>query len=226
LELIDFDERQTHRLLSTAYIDEPAIAPLYDNDREKDILDAIEGETSTRLLGQTDQLDEFSPAELLTPAFGYGWTYVNAAFTYTRAGGNRFNREGRGVWYAAMDVVTCLREVGFHLTRELRNANETENVTDYVQLLAHLAGKMVDLRAQPAAPCLNPDPAIGYPEGQKLAAEIRAAGHHGVVYPSVRHPGGICIAALQPAVIRQVAKGRIFRLTWIGGKGPKVEEIN
>src|SRR5690606_19568813 len=183
------DEPNTHRLLSSAYVEEPAIAPLYDDAREKAILDALEARTSNRLLGQTGELDEVSPDELLTEAFGYGWTYVNAAFSYTRAGGNRFNREGRGAWYAALDVATCLAEVGFHLTRELRNTGETENITQYVELLAHIAGRMASLMGTRGEPCLDPDTAVGYPAGQKLALDVRKKGLAGIVYPSVRHLG-------------------------------------
>ena len=34
--------------------------------------------------------------EPLSELHGYGWTYVNAAFCYTRATGNRFNGTERG----------------------------------------------------------------------------------------------------------------------------------
>lgn len=34
-----------------------------------------------------------------------GDTHVNAAFTYTRTGGNRFNSEGRGARYGAWEVM-------------------------------------------------------------------------------------------------------------------------
>ncbi len=49
----------------------------------------------------------------------YGDSHVNAAFTYTRAGGNRFNTEERGAWYCAWDVMVSVSEVAWHRTREL-----------------------------------------------------------------------------------------------------------
>jgi hypothetical protein len=151
------DEQNTHRLLSSAYVDEPAIAPLCDDEGEKAILDRLEARTSNRLLGQDGQLDEVDPRELLTETFGYGWSFVNAAFSYTRIGGNRFNREGRGAWYAALAVETCLAEIAFHLGRELKNTGETENVTRYVQLMAHIAGPMACLLQHRDAASLNRD---------------------------------------------------------------------
>jgi hypothetical protein len=36
----------------------------------------------------------------------------------------------------------------------------------------------------------------------------------GVIYPSVRRPGGTCIACFQPSVVSNVRKGSRFLLTW------------
>lgn len=46
---IDFNEPATVRLISTAYIDEPAVKPLADDDDEIDILNRLEAITSARL---------------------------------------------------------------------------------------------------------------------------------------------------------------------------------
>ena len=52
----------------------------------------------------------------------------------------------------------------------------------------NLAGDFIDLRdTRPPPLCLHPDPAIGYPPGNALADIVRAHGHNGIVYPSVRH---------------------------------------
>lgn len=220
---VEFVSREdTHRLVAAAYIDEPAIAPLFDDEREQSVLDRLEAATSNRLLGQEGQLDEVDPDELLTESFGWGWSFVNAAFSYTRIGGSRFNREGRGAWYAAYAVETCLQEVGFHLSRELDNTGEAENRSQYVQLIAHIEGPMASLLERRNHPSLNPDIAIGYRAGQQYAADIRGKGLGGVLYPSVRHEDGICLAALQPSCIKRVTRGNAFLLTWTGGSGPDV----
>ena len=54
------------------------------------------------------------------------------------------------------------------------------------------------------------------PGGTALAAQARAEGHNGIIYPSVRHPEGICIAALWPNVVQSVTQGTMYRLTWSG----------
>ena len=62
----------------------------------------------------------------------------------------------------------------------------------------------------------SPDPAVGYPAGNAIAAMARAEGHNGIIYPSVRHAGGTCIAALWPNVVQSVVQGAMYRLTWSG----------
>ena len=50
LECREFTEPATIRLISTAYIDEPALAPLVDDADELAILESLEAQTSSRLL--------------------------------------------------------------------------------------------------------------------------------------------------------------------------------
>ena len=49
-----------------------------------------------------------------------------------------------------------------------------------------------------------------------VAAWARADGHNGVIYPSVRHTSGTCVAALWPHVVQSVVQGAMVRLTWSG----------
>ena len=46
--------------------------------------------------------------------------------------------------------------------------------------------------------------------------QARAEGHNGIIYRSVRHEGGTCIAALWPNVVQSVVQGAMYRLTWSG----------
>src|SRR3546814_1418461 len=98
----------------------------------------------------------------------------------------RFSPADRGAWYAALAAETCLAEVGFHLTRALADAGDFHAVVEYGEMLASMAGLFVDLRQAPTHASLDPDPAVGYPAGNAVAAAARAAGHHGIIYPSVR----------------------------------------
>jgi len=155
----------------------------------------LEGRTSARLRTEREGSPGVDRREL---AFErrerdlrvYGQTHVNAAFTYTRPGGNRFNGPERGAWYCAYDVLTAAHEVGYHKTREFGYVGVYEEESRYVELLADFIGDFPDLRDEPDNPALDPDPAVGYPEGQKLALNLRRQGYKGLLYPSVRHPDG------------------------------------
>jgi hypothetical protein len=55
-----------------------------------------------------------------------------------------------------------------------------------------------------------------------LAENLLAAGSLGIVYPSVREPGGTCLACFRPALVMNVAKGASYRLRWNGETTPSV----
>ncbi len=206
---------RTVRLVSSARLREAVMAPLADGQDELDLLAEIEGATSGRLIAEARGSAGLSAAELV---HGVPHArFINASFAYAKPRApNRFNPAERGARYAALAAETCLAEVGFHMTRALADAGDFNAVVDYGEMLASMAGVFVDLRQVPGHPSLDPNPAAGYPAGNALAASARAAGHNGIIYPSVRHADGICIVALWPNVVQSVAQGAMYRLVWSG----------
>ena len=91
-----------------------------------------------------------------------------------------------------------------------------EDRVRYVELLADLIGDFPDLGDEPEHPALNPDPDVGYPEGQSLALALRREGERGLIYPSVRHPGGRCLVVFEPSAIQNVRPGASCDLIWSG----------
>jgi RES domain-containing protein len=185
-----------------------------------DELAEIEGATSGRLTAE-------ATSAALFPRGRPHAHFVNAAFAYWRPReANRFNPAGRGAWYAAFELETAVAEVRFHITRALRDAGSYDAVVEWSEMWASMAGDFVDLReVQPRPACLDPDPAIGYPAGCAVAEEARSAGLNGIVYPSVRHPGGTCIVALWPHVVQSVRQGELWRMTWLGSPDPAIEKV-
>jgi len=59
--------------------------------------------------------------------------------------------------------------------------------------------------------CLDRD---SYKESQRLASELLEEGSPGIVYPSVRHQGGTCIACFRPALVNNVRKGSSISITF------------
>ena len=204
---------RTVRLVASARLREAVMAPLADSEDDLALLAQIEGATSSRLIAQERGRGGLT-AEELVHGVPHA-VFINASFAYAKPREpNRFNPAERGAWYAALAVETCIAEVGFHLTKALADAGDFNAVVDYGEMLASMAGVFGDLRQLPDHPSLDPNPAIGYPAGNAVAAAARAAGHNGIIYPSVRHASGTCVVALWPNVVQSVVQGAMYRLSW------------
>jgi hypothetical protein len=219
-------QRDTVRLISTGRLKDPVLSPLAADRGALDDLAELESVTNARLRAADAGLPGLDPRELV---FGRpGHTFINAAFVYTRPGGNRFNDDARGAWYCAFETATALAEVGYHLTRELEAIGRFENETDYAELLADFIGPFHDLRTADRATetSLHSDPAVAYPAGQALARRLRTeAASNGIVYGSVRHDGGTCLVAFRPDLVQNLRQGGIWRLAWRGTSTPAVIRI-
>ncbi|TVR11942.1 MAG: RES domain-containing protein [Salinarimonadaceae bacterium] len=222
--LTHLQQNQTIRLIANANHKPPVLEGLVQSYGARTKLEQLESVTSGRLQAQQEGVPGIAAQELAAGVYGYN--YINAAFAYPRLKGSRFNPAGWGAWYCAFAIETALEEVAFHLTRELANIGEFDNETRYVELLADFDAEFADLRGlAPPPACLDPDAAVGYPAGQKLAEELRRAGLNGVVYPSVRHAGGTCLAAFWPALIRNFRQGATWKLTWAGEPRPDIRRV-
>lgn len=211
---------RTVRLVTTARLRASVLSGLV-KETDIAILAEIEGATSGRLLAESgsgaltrDELVHGIPFA----------SFINASFAYYKPREpNRFNAE-RGAWYSALDVEVCIAEVSWHMSEFLGRTGKYEAAVEYAELFASMAGIFMDLRDLPSHPALDPDPAIGYPQGNILAREALSNGFNGVVYPSVRLPGGICVAALIPHAVQSVAQGGVYRMIWSGSPFPSVEK--
>lgn len=220
MKITPLNDRALVRLIPETRHKPPVLRGLVDTDAEAAVLAELEGETSARLIAEREGTPALDRREL---AFArragdlriYGQSHINAAFAYTRPSGNRFNSGDRGAWYCAWHMLTSAAEVGFHRTRELGYIGRYEDEARYVELLADFIGDFPDLRGE-EHPALDAEPGLGYPAGQALAADLRRAGHRGLIYPSVRHPGGGCFVAFDPGIIQNVRPGASWTLVWDG----------
>ena len=89
-------------------------------------------------------------------------------------------------------------------------------VVTYDDYLADVSADLHDVRRDRRfRNCLTPD---SYVDSQALAARLLQAGSLGVVYPSVRHAGGTCLACFRPAIVTHVRRDATWRFTWEGGQ--------
>jgi len=213
---------RTVRLVTTARLRAAVLAALVDGEDELADLAEIEAATSARMIAQDRGISGLRANELVYDVPHAH--FINASFAYARPQQpNRFNGPNRGAWYAALDVATCLAEVGFHLTGMLADAGDYTATVEYAEMFSSMAGDFLDLRQAPAHPALGAEIATAYPVGNALADQARATGLNGIIYPSVRHAGGTCIAALRPAAVQSVRQGAVYRMVWRGGPEPAIE---
>lgn len=145
---------------------------------------------------------------------------VNASFCHAHPLGSRFSGPDRGAWYAAFDVTTARAEVGFHKSVQLAEIGRFEDSVTYDDYLADFSASFHDLRgASGFRACLDPG---SYLASQRLAEALLEEGSLGVVYPSVRHDGGTCLACFRPALVANVRRGSTYRFTWRGTTTPVV----
>ncbi|KQN65271.1 hypothetical protein ASF04_20415 [Duganella sp. Leaf61] len=213
----------TCRLLPSRFADveDSVLAPLAEDDAHlRDLFD-LDNATNARLRTQNGGASGISVDELV---FGVpNFRIINAAYTYAHPQGSRFNDSRRGAWYCAFDADTALAEVIFHKTVEYAEINRFDDSVQYQCMLADFTAAFHDLRGQPRyAACLAPD---SYVDSQTLAERLLDGGSLGVLYPSVRRPGGTNLACFRPALVGNVRKGAVYRLTWRGNPQPTVEVI-
>ncbi|MEH6435506.1 RES family NAD+ phosphorylase [Massilia sp. DD77] len=214
----------TCRLIPSRFADleDSVLAPLAeDDDVLRDLFD-LDNATNERLRGESGLLPGIGMDELV---FGVpNFRIINAAYTYARPEGSRFNDGERGAWYCGFALETSLAEVIFHKTVEYHEINRFDDSVSYQCLLADFSAPFHDLRGIDAyRDCLDPQ---SYVASQALAAELLDAGSMGVLYPSVRHEGGTCLACFRPALVGNVRKAQTYRLTWRGTPQPAVEILS
>ena len=214
----------TCRLIPSRFADveDSVLAPLADDDANvlRDLFE-LDNATNERLRGEYGGLPGIGVDELV---FGVpNFRIINAAYTYPRPEGSRFNDGERGAWYCAFEVETSLAEITFHKTVEYQEIDRFDDSVTYQAMLADFTNTFHDIRGIDAyADCLD---AASYIESQKLATELLDAGAMGVIYPSVRRDGGTCLACFRPALVGNVRKGQAYRLTWSGSPTPVIESI-
>lgn len=217
-KVAEVDFHDTHRLIPYRYAEgeRPILDLLAEGDGDflQDLTE-LEGATNDRLLAESGRLPGVSAIELVS---GFPLAHiVNASFAHPRPHGSRFNDGTRGAWYAALAIETSQIEVAYHKAIELKEVGwMNREEFEYVDYLADFRHAFHDIRRDKTfIECLDPD---SYAESQALGRQLLTSGSPGVVYPSVRHKGGVCIVCFRPPLVLNVRKGRIFALTFVGGE--------
>lgn len=218
----EIDCRETHRLIPAKFLTENVLETLPLPPETLSNLSELDAATNERKVGERGGNVAISPLELVyeIPEAHI----VNAAFTHASPYGGRFNDARRGAWYAAVELKTAIREVSFHKRLFLRDARFRGRRTfEYSDFNADFAGRFHVLEARETTECLLPSPVPQcYAVSQALAKSLLASKSSGIVYPSVRHVGGTCIACFRPALVHNPRRGGIYSLS-ISAESDEIE---
>jgi len=207
------DQRDTHRLIPAHFAENGAsvLSHLADDDAIVAAIFELDNITNDRLIAESGRHPGIDQRELV---FGIpSQRIINAAFSHPQPTGSRFNPADRGAWYAAFELETSQAEVAYHRHLWLREIAWNEaDISEYVDYLADFRADFHDLRSSPEyADCLAPD---SYAASQSLAAHLLQLGAAGIVYPSLRRSGGVCIVCFRPVLVTNVRKGSIFEFVF------------
>lgn len=148
---------------------------------------------------------------------GSGASYLMAPFTHcSKDRPSRFTNGSYGVVYAARAFETALFETIHHHTRFMASTHEEPGWTSqFREIVLSVDARLHDLR-EPALPRHAALASDSYSAGKGLARTLIASGSDGLVYPSVRHAGGECVALFYPDCASDAVQGRHLDYHWNG----------
>ena len=172
----------------------------------------LESLTNPRLRDNVGEI-ELVPRE--DRIFGPGASVIMAPFTHLNPEGSRFADDTFGAFYAAASLDTSIAETRYHREIFLRATRERALELDMRTYLCDVAASFHDIRGKRdrMPDIYDPD---SYVASQKLARSLKLAGSNGVVFDSVRHSGGQCLAVYRPRLVQNCRQGTHLRYVWDG----------
>ena len=210
LPVQEFRQKGMHRLIPSRFSETGTVLEEVAGD-EAMLADAarLDAATNERVQGELHGLSGISHFELV---YGIPNAHIiRAAFLHPGPFGSRFNDPTRGAWYAARKVETSIAEVAYHKSKRLsemivpglpqERPNEDVSTYDDWQAEFHSPFHVIEPVEQ-YAHYLQPVPVPQcYAPSQLLARQLLAQQSNGILYPSVRHKGGTCLACFRPALV-------------------------
>jgi RES domain-containing protein len=148
-----------------------------------------------------------------------------AAFTHLNPQGSRFSDGNYGVFYCAHDRETAIAETRYHQALFMAATEELPMRLQMRLYTVEAQGEVADLReASRADPrIVDPD---DYGTSQSVGRTLRKQDAQGILYPSVRHPGGECLAALRTGILKNCLHAAYLEYNWNGRAIDAVFEVS
>jgi hypothetical protein len=180
------------------------------NPADWESLYALEQLTNPR---RRDEGGEISLVPVSERVVGPGASWVMAAFTHVGRP-SRYTAGTYGVYYASKHLETAVRETVYHFSRFLASTSEPRGTMMELRTLVseRVDNSYCDVRTG-FDPLHDPD---NYAPVQSFGAARRSEGVNGILYRSVRHAGGECLAVFKPKAIPIPKQGPHLRYHFDG----------
>lgn len=207
---VDYSKKKQYRIIPSVYPTINFFENLVDPS-EMEIVFEIESLTNDRLRQEVGDIFLVPPEDRVC---GPGASVVMAAFTHvTTNSPSRFTDGTYGVYYASLTQKTAIYETVFHRERFLRTTNEAPGEITMRVYEGEIKKRLFDVRSEEYKLFHHES---YYAQSQAFGKALRATKAWGLIYNSVRHPGGECIAALRPPAISNPHQTKHLRYRWNG----------
>lgn len=185
---------------------------------EMETLWEIESLTNERLLEETGDIHLVKPADRIS---GPGSSIVMAAFTHIHYY-SRFSKGDFGIYYAGLSLETAIKETIYHRERFLAATHESPGEITMRLYEGVIRKPLHDIRIPEFQHLHHPD---DYTASQLFGQALRADQSWGLIYRSVRHLDGQCIAIFRPPAVSIPRPAAHFRYVWNGQRITEVLSI-
>ena len=179
-------------------------------------LASAESKTNPRIWDSVGKLDLVPSARRVQ---GIGASLVMAPFVHVsvdRPG--RFTDGTYGVYSAGDSEEVAIREVAYHHGRTMQASDEEPGWTSQFRVLVNnLDLTLSDVRK--IAEFHDPN---DYSKPQRFGRELRLAQGNGVVYNSLRAPGGQCVGIFWPDLLPIPVQGDHYDFHWDGSRVDRI----
>ena len=186
-----------------------------------DALWALESRTNPRLQQETGDIRLVAEADRVS---GANASIVMASFTHIGYP-SRFSDGSFGVYYAGRNMETAICETVHHRQLIARDASLSPTEFSMRVWIGQVKKPLLDIRDKPYRVLHDAAPR---PQDHKLSQQFgkkaKMANAWGLVFNSVRNPGGECIAALRPPCVSLPVQGAHLVYAWNGEKITHVYE--
>ncbi len=220
-EAVRLRRRATHRLIPSRYPPSGILDRIAD-PADLEMIFELEGWTNDRISTELGLLHTIPREEWVVGRAMA--SVVMAAYCHPRPGGGRFNLSDRGAWYAAVSLETAHAEAAHHRWKELAEVGVLDARLEMRDYLADFDAAFRDVRGSRRAYARLRDP-VDYSASQTLARELLQAGSNGIVYRSVRDPGGECVVCFRPRLVRNVRMAAHFEYRFAGEPMPAIRAL-